>query len=158
MTNESLKLISMQNDTFASMKTIMMKGVCFVLMICLLACNGGNENKKGLGLKDSLKETIDSEDLAETGQSIFLQRCATCHAVNMTLTGPALKGVEKRWHNKQNLYAYIRNSQEMIAKGGYAKDLFDTYNKVVMPPFTDLKDEDLQAILAYIKNAEESNK
>lgn len=133
---------------------MMLKNVCLGLMILMIACNGrGGENHRNVASKDSLNETTDAEELIETGQSIFLQRCATCHAVNMTLTGPALKGVEKRWHNKANLFAFIRNSQVEITKDGYAKELFYTYNKVQMPPFPDLKDEDLQAILAYVKNA-----
>ena len=139
------------------MKTIMLKNVCLGLMILMVSCNGrGGENHRNVASKDSFNETTDAEELIETGQSIFLQRCATCHAVNMTLTGPALKGVEKRWHNKQNLVAFILNSQAVIAKDEYAKNLFDNSNKVQMPPFPDLKVEDVQAILAYIKNASKS--
>ena len=132
---------------------MMLKKICLGLMVFIVACNGGGDKQKNLASKDSLNQTPDVADLIETGQSIFLQRCATCHAVNMTLTGPALKGVEKRWHNKGNLYDFIRNPQAVIEQDQYAKGLFYTYNKVQMPSFTDLKDQDIKAILTYIKNA-----
>jgi len=132
---------------------MMLKKICLGLMIFLVSCNSGVDKQKKIASKDSFNETYDTEDMVETGQSIFLQRCATCHAVNMTVAGPSLKGVEKRWHDKQKLFAFIRNSQAIIAKDQYAKELFYAYNKVQMPPFADLKDEDLQAILVYIKNA-----
>jgi len=134
------------------MKMTMMKTVYFALMLCLLSCGTNNDQQSGT-TKASSNTTMSQDELIETGQSLFLQKCSSCHAVNMTLTGPALKGVEKRWHSKDNLYAFIRNSQEVIAKDAYAKDLFESNHKVQMPPFADLKDNDILAILAYIKNA-----
>ncbi len=134
------------------MKMMMMKTVCFALMLCLLSC-GTNNNQQSSESKASSNTTMSQDDLIETGQSLFLQKCSSCHAVNMNLTGPALKGVDKRWHNKENLYAFIRNSQEVIAKDAYAKGLYESNHKVQMPPFADLKDNDILAILTYIKNA-----
>ena len=135
------------------MYTMKLKTVCFGIWIFLMACNQENA-KQDVGTKQEIATTAPATaEMIETGQSLFLQQCVSCHAVNMNLTGPALKGVEKRWNNKTKLFAFIRNSQAVIAKDNYARDLFLDHNKVQMPPFPNLKDEDLQAILMYIKNA-----
>ena len=139
-------------NTFAQMKMMMMKAVYFAFFLFLFACNTDSSQPKN-NFKANVNEPLSQDELVETGQSLFLQKCASCHAVNMNLTGPALKGVEKRWYNKEDLYAFIRNSQQIIGKDAYAKDLFESNHKIPMPPFTDLKDADITAILAYVKNA-----
>lgn len=60
-----------------------------------------------------------AEVSADSGKTLFTANCAACHAKNMksALTGPALGGVEAKWDSKENLYAWIRNSQAMIKKG-----------------------------------------
>ena len=145
-------LLNVWSNTFAPMKMTMMKAFCFALLLLLIAC-GTDKEQPISTLKSSSNETISQDELIETGQSLFLQKCSNCHAVNMNLTGPALKGIEKRWHNKEDLYTFIRNSKEVIVKDAYAKDLFESNNKVQMPPFADLKDNDILAILTYIRNA-----
>ena len=72
-----------------------------------------------------------------------------CHLPNKDFAGPALAGVEKRWKDKQLLYAYIRNSQEVIAKDKYAAELFKKWNEAVMLPFPDLTNAEIDAILEY---------
>jgi mono/diheme cytochrome c family protein len=121
----------------------------------MAACGEANEKQNAIKTDTGLKENVDSSELVETGQSLFLQQCATCHAINMNLTGPALKGVEKRWKSKEKLAAFIRNSQAVIASNdAYAKDLYEHWHKVLMPPFPSINDEEITAILAYIKHAE----
>jgi hypothetical protein len=72
--------------------------------------------------------------------------------VNKKLTGPALAGVEDRWPDKKNLYAWIKNSAAFLKTGdAYANKLYNEYNKVAMNNFPGLSDADIDAILAYIK-------
>jgi len=71
--------------------------------------------------------------------------------VNKDMTGPALKGVEDRWPDKEKLFAFIRNSEEVIRSDKYARELWLEWNQTAMLPHPDLKDEDIQAILDYIK-------
>jgi cytochrome c551/c552 len=71
--------------------------------------------------------------------------------VNKDMTGPALKGVEDRWPDKEKLYAFIRNSEEVIRNDKYARELWLQWNQTAMLPHPDLKDEDINAILGYIK-------
>jgi cytochrome c551/c552 len=98
-------------------------------------------------------KTIAATDLApnETGKKLFYAKCASCHMVNKDMTGPALKGVETRWPDKEKLYAFIRNSEEVIRSDKYARELWLQWNQTAMLPHPDLKDEDIEAILGYIR-------
>ena len=89
---------------------------------------------------------------AQDGKALFSANCASCHAVNKKLTGPALAGVEDRWPDKKNLYAWVKNSAAFLKTGDpYATNLYNEYNKVAMNNFPGLSDADIDAILAYIK-------
>jgi cytochrome c551/c552 len=72
--------------------------------------------------------------------------------VNTDMTGPALKGVEDRWPDKKKLYAFIRNSEEVIRNDKYARELWIQWNQTQMLPHPDLTDEDITAILQYIRS------
>ncbi|MEO1256662.1 MAG: cytochrome c, partial [Bacteroidota bacterium] len=94
------------------------------------------------------------------GDAIFGAQCATCHAKNMKTdaTGPALGGVEERWadYPREDLYAWIRNSQKMIADGHpRATELWAEWKPTVMNSFTSLTDDDIANVLAYIKGVTE---
>ena len=90
---------------------------------------------------------------AQDGKTLFQTNCASCHQVHKKLTGPALAGVEDRWPNKKNLYAWIRNSAAFLKTGDvYANNLYNEYNKVAMNQFTALTDKEIDALLGYIKS------
>ena len=91
---------------------------------------------------------------AQDGKAIFQAKCAACHAIDKNLTGPALKGLEERWPEKADLYSWVRNSAALI-KAGHprAVAVYAEYNKIQMPAFPELKDADIDAILAYINTA-----
>jgi cytochrome c551/c552 len=92
----------------------------------------------------------------EAGKELFSANCASCHAKDMktNLTGPALSGVEDRWSAfpRKDLYAWIRNSQALIATGHpRATELWNKYKPVLMNAFTGLTDEQIESLLLYIK-------
>jgi cytochrome c551/c552 len=88
---------------------------------------------------------------AQDGKALFNQKCASCHAIDKNLVGPALKGVEDRWDDKAMLYDWVRNSAAVIKKGyPRAVAVYNEYNKVQMTAFPELKNEDIDAILAYV--------
>jgi len=88
---------------------------------------------------------------AQDGKALFNQKCASCHAIDKNLVGPALKGVEDRWDDKAMLYDWVRNSAAVIKKGyPRAVAVYNEYNKVQMTAFPELKNEDIDAILGYI--------
>ncbi len=92
---------------------------------------------------------------AGAGAAIFKQKCTSCHAIDKQVVGPALKGVNDR-HDEAWLIKWTKNAPAMIASGDpAAKKLYDQYKPSMMTAFTELSDDDVKNILAYIK-AEES--
>ena len=88
---------------------------------------------------------------AQDGKALFNQKCASCHAIDKQLVGPALKGVEDRWDDKAMLYDWVRNSAAVIKKGyPRAVAVYNEYNKIQMSAFPELKNADIDAILGYI--------
>ena len=129
--------------------------------------HNGNNQKDGLAIgcgtdsrmyaarsiHDSTKIDYVNWDL---GKTLFRNNCAACHNKNMRddLTGPALGGVTERWeaYPKEDLYEFIRNSQEMIkAKHPRAEQLWNDWEPVIMNAFEDLTDEEIEAVIAYIE-------
>lgn len=98
----------------------------------------------------SLSASVNAQD----GKVLFTQKCASCHAPNKALIGPALAGVEDRWGDKTKLYAWIHNSSAVV-KSGYprAVEVYNQYNKVQMTSFPELTEKDIDAILAYVNTA-----
>lgn len=95
-----------------------------------------------------------TKSFAQDGKAIFQQKCAACHAVDKNLTGPALKGVEERWPAKADIYKWVQNSANLI-KAGHprAVAVYNEYNKIQMPAFPELKEADIDAVLAYVNEA-----
>ncbi len=100
-----------------------------------------------------LSTTVWSQANPDAGKSLFQNNCAACHAKDMKTksTGPALAGAQERWANDADLYAWIRNSQAMIAKGHpIATELWKTWGPTVMTAFPNLTDAQIGDVLAYI--------
>lgn len=94
---------------------------------------------------------------AQDGKALFQANCASCHAINRRVVGPALKGVHERWGGDEaEMAKFIRNSQAYIngnfKNSAYAKKLYEEYNKAVMTAFTALSDAEIKSILDYIKS------
>ena len=71
------------------------------------------------------------------------------------MTGPALAGVRERWSDYpiEDLYSWIKNSAGLVDTGHpKAVEVFTTYNKMPMPAFNKLTDEDAAAILTYVES------
>lgn len=96
---------------------------------------------------DKATVTVNAE-----GKSLFSANCATCHALDKTLTGPALRGVNERgpWAERKNAIAWVKNPAATIKKFEYTKDLVIQFNGQIMPAFPHLTDAQIEAILNYI--------
>lgn len=108
--------------------------------------NGGADVPAG----GSQPRTQDPEQV-EQGKTLFNNNCSACHAVtNEVVVGPGLQGINERrpldW-----LINWIHNPQKMIESGDqYSVDLYNKFNKQIMPAFADLTDQEVQSILAYV--------
>lgn len=90
--------------------------------------------------------------LAEKGKTLFENNCASCHALDEVVVGPALRNVHTR-HSQAWLHKWIKNSQSLIASGDKeAKTVYEQYAKQAMPSFA-FSDEELNGVIEYIKTA-----
>lgn len=122
-------------------------GLLIVAVMAMVACQP-TDNKP----VETKREIASAKTEHDAGKKLFYGRCASCHMVNKEMTGPALRGVEERWPDKQKLYAFIRNSEAVINTDKYARELWLRYNQTAMTPHEDLTDNDIEQILAYIRS------
>ncbi len=102
--------------------------------------------------------SLSNSSYAQDGKALFTAKCAACHNPFKDATGPHLRDIESRVPSKEWLHKWVHNSGELIASGDkYANDLFNKWNKMPMPPFNDLKTEDIDAIFAYIQGLPDPN-
>ena len=86
------------------------------------------------------------------GESLFNANCKSCHAVKRKLVGPALAGVEGRAPSIKWIIEWVKNPAKVIASGdAYAVKIYEEYGKAQMTAFTGFKDDQVLAILAYVK-------
>ena len=92
---------------------------------------------------------------AQDGKALFNAQCATCHALDKTLTGPALRGVETRgpWTDRKEVVKWVHNPGGYIPTNPYTQQLQAQFNGQVMPSFPQLGEKEIYAILDYIKAA-----
>ncbi len=102
----------------------------------------------GAGTSGKRSEPVRSEDgpdpaLVAAGRQLFSQKCSFCHHADFTETkiGPGLKGILQR----ERLPVSGRPATEKNIRR-QIKTPFDS-----MPPFPDLEEKDLDAIVSYLK-------
>lgn len=98
-----------------------------------------------------ISSVIISSDIPskELGQSLFAQKCASCHSFVDDGVGPRL-GTVTIDRNVDWLNAFIRNPDGVVKSGDAdAVALFKKY-KLVMPGFADLSNKEMTAILSYM--------
>ena len=105
-----------------------------------------------LALMSFFTVSLNGAPPAEEGKTIFNNRCASCHNVNKTLTGPALAGIHER-RDIEWIINFVQSSQAMVKKGDKdAIALFEKFNKIPMPDHSDLTDENIKSIVEYVKS------
>ena len=114
----------------------------FLIAILFLVTGCSNNDKK------NTDNNVDAPVISD-GEKLFKNNCASCHKVDKDFTGPALKGSLERWGgDKKAMYEFIRNPAKAVVENAYAKQLFEKWNKIIMPAST-LTDAELDAILKY---------
>ena len=86
----------------------------------------------------------------DEGKAIFTTRCAACHNINKTLTGPALAGIDKK-RSIDWIISFVKSSQSMVKSGDKdAIAIFEQFSKIPMPDHPDFSDDQIKSILEYI--------
>jgi mono/diheme cytochrome c family protein len=132
---------------------------CLLVMVFLIAVLLLNFSffHKEPGTNSSPIVIIDNDSAINStfseGRALFMTNCASCHAINKRLTGPALAGIRDRVPDKQLLYEWIRNNKKVLKSGNpYFSSLYKEYGQTQMNLFPNLTDKDIDAILAYASN------
>lgn len=90
----------------------------------------------------------DSTSISQ-GEKAFNIKCSGCHNFTQDGIGPQLSGLTTKV-SPEWIGEFIKNPQQLInAKDDYAVQLHDRY-KTVMPSFSDLKDEEVKELIAFI--------
>lgn len=149
---------SLNTEMLAAISKLTRAG--FLLLIVLILLFWQNYSRFSGGKKDAEQAVQMAlpvlSPTAQKGKDLFKNNCAACHNRDMksNLTGPALGGVQERWaaYPRSDLYQWIRNSQALIDAGHpRAQELWNKWKPVIMTPSSSLKDEDIEAILAYVE-------
>ncbi len=128
------------------------KQLKFVIAVLALifAAGCGNSDEIGIGPVESVK--LDpglNEALANTGKTIFEQKCVSCHKFDEKLVGPPLAGVTKK-RKPEWIMNMILNPVEMTQKNPAAQELFRQY--LVQMTFQDVTQDDARALLEYLRS------
>jgi protein SCO1/2 len=85
------------------------------------------------------------------GEDLFRSRCDSCHSLgNEDGLGPGLLGVTER-RDRAWLARWIKTPDKLLAeKDPIASDLYNRYNKLLMPNLK-LSDDDVEALIAYME-------
>ena len=137
-----------------------MKKILFVFVIFSLAIISCGETKK----EDVKKEVEATKEVAEEvpaaasdmiamGEKLFTDKtCVSCHQLDAKIVGPSIKDIVKVYDQYDaSLVAFLKGDKEAIVEtdpGQVAimKANLDGFVK-------DLKDEELEALAAYMKSA-----
>ncbi len=118
-----------------------------VALLALTACTNSSEDNPGF-----TPEVTTGASGQLDGQALFVQNCAACHQKDRDAVGPALKGSLERWGgDKARLYAFIKNSQDVIAKGDARAVAVKQQWGGSMPAFPQLTDGEIEAIVTFIE-------
>lgn len=92
-----------------------------------------------------------SPAFADNGSDLFKTYCASCHTTSKAkIVGPGLEGINEK-RSQEWLVSWIKNSQDLIAQNdAEAVAIFEEYDKMPMPPFSQLSDAEVIEILNFI--------
>jgi nitrate reductase gamma subunit len=93
--------------------------------------------------------------LGASGEEIYSKMCMSCHSLtDKVLMGPGFQGLSER-RKEEWIIKWVKDSQGMIKEGDAdAVKLFEEYNKVPMPGFPNLTDQEIKDFIAFTKAQE----
>lgn len=135
-----LAIVTVSRRDRSNGRSLVAYAVC-VLLVIGLGFFGG-ELVYGISKSKTTGESIGA--LTEEGAAIFNQSCAMCHYPDQTETkvGPGLKGLYKKDHMAKSGWKVTDENIIRQLKTPYAN----------MPPFPDLTEEEIRAMIAYLRS------
>ena len=108
--------------------------------------------------KNNLTKQVNGEDASEArieeGSTLFKSNCASCHALDGKVIGPALGDVVSKYgEDYEWLVAWIKNNEKLRKSGDErAIAIYDEYNGQAMNTFEQLSETQINSILMWIEN------
>lgn len=108
--------------------------------------------------QNNLEKQVNGQDASveriEEGSKLFSANCASCHALDGKVIGPALGGVVDKYSGDYEwLLAWIKNNDKLRKSGDErAIAIYEEYNGVAMNVFENLSDDQITSILMWIEN------
>ena len=127
------------------MKRIKYLLLSFFSISMFWACGSNNNSIEAYKSKES--------NAASAAEQLFTSKCSMCHSLQEDKIGPSLAGASQRWGaDRTKLKSFIKNAQAYIKTGDpYAAKLYEKWNRSNMPVFEQLSDDELNALIEYIK-------
>jgi mono/diheme cytochrome c family protein len=137
------------NLVYAVLLLLVAAGACFVVQ--KFSQTKVVENSSS-GIIDYIESVDSLPKKISAGKILYLKKCASCHGVFTSNDGAlqTLAGIESKWPDKKELFAFIRNPEQVMKTNSYVKELRKKYGST-MTSFPDMTDDEIQAILDYIK-------
>jgi cytochrome c551/c552 len=89
----------------------------------------------------------------ERGKMLYFNRgCRVCHGIGKKMAGPDLAGLEAR-RSKEWIVRWLKDTDVMIASDSTAIGIVNEWKGIRMPK-QHLSDQDIDAILAYLRSEE----
>jgi mono/diheme cytochrome c family protein len=94
-----------------------------------------------------------NDAMLKRGKLLYFNRgCRACHGIGKQMIAPDLAGLEAR-RSSEWIHRWLKETDVMLASDSTAKQLARQYNDAKMPK-QHLTDQDIDAILVYLRSEE----
>lgn len=94
-----------------------------------------------------------NDAMMKRGKMLWANRgCGSCHGIGKKMAGPDLAGVEQR-RSKEWLSKWLKDTDVMLASDSTAQAMLAEWRGIRMPK-QNMSDQDVDAILAYLRAEE----
>ena len=123
------------------------------LLVLILSLSLSTTSFAAVAVPDVAATDVAGVEKAKAGMALFKANCASCHAIDKKVIGPALTGVWDRWESEEKIDAWVHNPSKFLESGdAYAQVLKSNDITSVMTAFPQFTPEQIMSILTYIKN------
>ncbi len=114
----------------------------FIVSISIAACRSNSSRTKTIENETASEITID-------GEALLKANCNSCHKCFEDITGPGLHGSFNRWDTKENLIAFVQNSEPVLKTNEYAAELKKKYGVNYIHRFNNLDSNQIKVMIYY---------
>lgn len=109
-------------------------------------------------VQNNLTKPVNGEEVTEArieeGSNLFKSNCASCHALDAKVVGPALGNVVSKYDEDYAwIVSWIKNNTKLIQSGDErANAIYEEFGKQAMNTFEHLSDAQITSIIMWIEN------